>query len=69
MSFSLKNTVAILAAYARLHNFCLLMDDDKKKELEFLTNMKFVADSMPNAPLGWAYLPAVRKLDVIQGVS
>ena len=49
------------------------MDDDKKKELangfDFLTHLEFV-DAMPNAPLGWwAYLPTVRKLDVLQGTS
>ena len=72
LSFRMKKSVAILSACARLHNFCLLMDDDKKKELangmEFLTSLELV-DSMPNAPLGWAYLPTVRKLDVVQGTS
>ena len=24
---------------------------------------------MPNAPLGWSYLPTVRKLDAVQGTS
>ena len=72
LSFRMKKSVAILSACARLHNFCLLMDDDKKKELangmEFLTSLELV-DPMPNAPLGWAYLPTVRKLDVVQGTS
>ena len=54
----MKKSDAILSACARLHNFCLLRDDDKKKELN---------NGMPNAPLGWAYLPTVRKLDVVQG--
>ena len=49
------------------------MDDDKKKELangmEFLTCLE-LADPMPNATFGWAYLlPTVRKLDVVQGTS
>ena len=64
----MKKSVASLSACARLHNFCLLMDNDKKKELtigmEFLTSLE-LADPMPNAPLGWAYLPTVRKLDVV----
>ena len=68
----MKKSVAILSAFVRLHNFCLLVDDDKKKELanvmEFLTSLELV-DPMPNAPLGWAYLPTVRKLDVVQGTS
>ena len=46
------------------------MDYDKKKELangmEFLNSLELV-DPMPNSPLGWAYLPTVRKLDVVQG--
>jgi hypothetical protein len=72
LSFRMKKSVAIISACAHFHNFCLLMDDDKKKELangmEFLTSLE-LADPMPNAPLGWAYLPTVRKLDVIQGTS
>ena len=48
------------------------MDYDKKKELangmEFLNSLELV-DPMPNAPLGWAHLPTVRKLDVVQGTS
>ena len=52
------------------------MDHDRKKELaigmEFLTSLELV-DPMPNAPLyaplRWAYLPTVRKLDVVQGTS
>jgi len=48
------------------------MDDDKKKELangmEFQTSLELV-DPMPNAHLGWDYLPTVRKLDVVQGTS
>ena len=74
LSFRMKKSVATrLSACAwRLHNFCLLMDDDKKKELangmEFLTSLELV-DSMPNAPLGWAYLPTVRKSDVVQVTS
>ena len=70
----MKKSVAILSAFACLHNFCLLMNDHKKKELanemEFLTSLELV-DPMPNAPpLGcWAYLPTVRKLDVVQVTS
>ena len=49
------------------------MDDDKKKELangfEFLNTLELVVDPMPNAPLGWAYLPTVKKLDAVQGTS
>ena len=73
VSFSLKKSVAVLSVCARLHSFCLLLDDDKKKELangmEFLTTSLELVDPMPNAPLGWAYLPTVRKLDVVQGTS
>jgi len=55
------------------NSFCLFpLTYDKKKELangmEFLTSLELV-DPMPNAPLGWAYLPTVRKLDVVQGTS
>ena len=59
------------------NSFCLcpltqFMDHDRKKELaigmEFLTSLELV-DPMPNAPLGWAYLPTVRKLDIVQGTS
>ena len=68
----MKESLEILSACARLHNFCLLMDDDKKKELsngfEFLNTLELV-DPMPNAPLGWAYLPTVRKLDLVQDNS
>ena len=50
----MKKSVAILSACARSHHFCLLMDDDKKKELangmKFLTSLELV-DPMPNAPL------------------
>jgi hypothetical protein len=46
------------------------MKDYEKKELangfEFLTSLE-LDDSMPNALLGWAYLPTVRKLDVVLG--
>ena len=60
----MKKSVAILSACARFHNFCLLMDDDKKKELanamEFLTNLE-LADPKSNAPLGWASLPCSRR--------
>ena len=73
VSFSLKKSGAILSACARLHSFCLLVDDDKKKELanrmEFLTTSLEFVDPMPNARLGWAYLSTVRKLDVVQGTS
>ena len=73
LSFRMKKSVAILSACAPLHNFCLLMDDHKQKELakngiEFLTSLELV-EPMPNASLGWAYLPTVRKLDVVQGTS
>ena len=69
LSFRMKKSSAILSgACARLHIFGVLMDDDKKKELangmEFLTSLELV-DPMTNAPLGWAYLPTVRKLDVV----
>jgi len=50
--FSLKKSVGILSVYARLHNFCSLMDDDEKKELangfEFLTKLKFVTITRAN---------------------
>ena len=73
VSFSLKKSVAVLSVCARLHSLCLLLDDDKMKELangmEFLTTSLELVDPMPNAPLGWAYLPTVRKLDVVQGTS
>ena len=36
--------------------------------MEFLTSLERV-DPMPNAPLGWVYLPTVRKFDVVQGTS
>jgi hypothetical protein len=66
--------LAFFALVSTYKNVCLLIDDDKKKKLaysfEFLTILKFVVAMPKNAPVGWAYLPAVWKLDVLpQGTT
>ena len=37
--------------------------------MEWNFSLLELVDPIPNAPLGWAYLPTVRTLDVVQGTS
>jgi hypothetical protein len=66
----MKKSDAILSACARLHNFAYSWMMIKKgtcfNDFEFLTSLELV-DSIPNAPLGWDYLPTFRILDLLQG--
>jgi hypothetical protein len=73
LSITLQKSVVILSAFACLHNFeyswMLIKRRNLLMVLNFWPSWSAFVDAMPNSPLGWAYHPTVRKLDVLEGTS